>query len=77
MTPSNPKQIFLTDRQVAARYGVGKATVWRWSSEGLLPTPLKLGLACTRWRLTDLEMMEAELDKADRVKGDDTFNRRA
>lgn len=25
---------YLTDRDVAARYGIGRVTVWRWAREG-------------------------------------------
>ncbi len=39
---------------VAALYGVGTATVWRWVKAGRLPKPLKVGPNTTAWRVGDL-----------------------
>lgn len=55
---------FYTVKQVAERYGVGPATVWRWSRKGPFPKPVKLGDNCTRWRLADLEKWESEREAA-------------
>lgn len=52
-------QIYLTDRQVAARYGVARQTPWRWVEHGDFPRPVRLSTACTRWRLADIEAWEA------------------
>jgi len=49
---------YLTDKQLAARFGVGRATIWRWAKETDFPAPIKLGLAVTRWRLVDVEAWE-------------------
>ncbi|WP_048306173.1 AlpA family transcriptional regulator [Halomonas sp. PR-M31] len=58
--PENPRS-FLTARQVADRYGVGIATIWRWArTRRGFPQPLKLGENVTRWRLADLERWEVE-----------------
>ncbi len=43
----------LTDREVATRLGLSKATVWRHAAAGLLPRPLKLGHA-SRWPESDV-----------------------
>jgi prophage regulatory protein len=51
---------YVTDKQLAKRYGVHRATIWRWKSLGLLPAPEKLSPACTRWRLEDVERRDAE-----------------
>lgn len=52
---------FLTDTQLASRYGVNKATPWRWAkSDPNFPKPVKLSPQCTRWRLSDLETWEAK-----------------
>ena len=52
-------QTFLVAQQVANRYHVGVATIWRWSRErDDFPAPMKLGENCTRWRLADLERWE-------------------
>lgn len=50
---------YLSDAQIAARYGVSRQTVWRWTSNDTkFPTPIKLSAGCTRWRLSDLEAWE-------------------
>jgi predicted DNA-binding transcriptional regulator AlpA len=50
---------YLSDAQIAARYGVSRQTVWRWTSnDPQFPTPIKLSAGCTRWRLSDLEAWE-------------------
>lgn len=55
MTP-----VFLTAKQVAARYGVHVTTPWRWvKSDPDFPRPITLSAGCTRWLLSDLEKWEA------------------
>lgn len=50
---------FLTDKDVAERYSIGRATVWRWvkTAPGF-PSPVKLA-GSTRWRLEDLIAWES------------------
>ena len=62
---------FLSDSEVANRYGVTRQTIWRWATLGRLAPPIKLGENCTRWRRSDVEAFEAEcLNKArDKIKG--------
>jgi predicted DNA-binding transcriptional regulator AlpA len=50
---------FLSDREVADRYGVKPLTIWRWSDklEGF-PKPVKMAGRTTRWRLDELEAWE-------------------
>lgn len=55
--------MYLSDRQVAQRYGVSRPTVWRWSSEGRLPKPIRLSPGCTRWRLDMLQKFETNISK--------------
>lgn len=58
--PGNPT-VFLSDKQVGARYGVHRMTVHKWTRENdEFPKPVKLSPACTRWKLADLEAFEAE-----------------
>ncbi|MDQ3565821.1 MAG: hypothetical protein M3436_17520 [Pseudomonadota bacterium] len=35
-------------------------TVWRWTSIGLLPKPVKIGPNSTRWLLAEVEAAEAK-----------------
>lgn len=46
---------FVSVHEVAAMFGVSRATIWRWASSGNLPKPIKLGPNTTRWRTADLE----------------------
>lgn len=50
---------YLTDCQLAERYGVHRSTPWRWSkTDPHFPCPVKLGPQCSRWRLSELEAWE-------------------
>lgn len=52
--------IYLSDAQIASRYGVSRQTVWRWAAnDKKFPTPTKLSAGCTRWKLSDIESWEA------------------
>ena len=51
---------YLTDKQLAERYKVGRATPWRWAQDTDFPKPIKLTPGCTRWKLADIEQWESE-----------------
>jgi prophage regulatory protein len=42
---------YLSDKEVADRYGVGRATPWRWVKEVGFPPPIKFSAGCSRWNL--------------------------
>ena len=44
----------LADREVAALLDCGRSTVWRWSAEGTIPKPMKIG-GMSRWRQSEIE----------------------
>lgn len=46
---------YLSDRQVAERYGIGRSTVWQWVKDGILPAPIGFGQRCTRWDSDELD----------------------
>ncbi|MBT9246653.1 AlpA family phage regulatory protein [Gemmobacter fulvus] len=51
---------YATDRQLAARFGVHRATIWRWeagNAEGF-PKSVQLSPGCRRWCLADVEAWE-------------------
>lgn len=50
MAHHTPATTYLTDRQLAERYGVSRVTIWRWARSGRLPAPVRLGANTTRWR---------------------------
>lgn len=52
--------MFLSDAQVAERYGVSRVTVWRWrKTDPTFPQPTTFSPGCVRWKLADLEAWEA------------------
>ncbi len=51
---------YLSDKEVAQRYSIGRATVWRWAkTQPSFPRPIKLA-GCTRWKLDDLIIWECQ-----------------
>jgi prophage regulatory protein len=54
---------FLSVHNVAKRYQVSKATIWRWTQNSCFPDPVKL-IGCTRWRLADIEAWEKQQAEA-------------
>lgn len=51
---------YLTDNQLAERYGVHRVTIWRWvKGPNGFPHPVKLAGGCSRWRLSEIERWEA------------------
>ncbi|WP_430300738.1 helix-turn-helix transcriptional regulator [Ralstonia insidiosa] len=40
--------------QVVELVGVKKSTIWKWASEGMFPSPLKLTKGVTVWRAADV-----------------------
>ncbi|WP_204886479.1 helix-turn-helix transcriptional regulator [Parvibaculum sedimenti] len=57
--PADLLERYFTVRQVATRYRVGIATVWRWVKEqDGFPEPVRLSKGTTRWCETDLLRFE-------------------
>jgi predicted DNA-binding transcriptional regulator AlpA len=50
---------YLSDTDLASRYGVVRQTVWRWAAAGVLPRPVRLSPGCTRWLARDIEGVDA------------------
>ena len=55
---------YLSDKHLAERYDVARATIWRWAREGKFPLPVKINGA-TRWKISEVEAWETgqEQDK--------------
>ena len=72
VTPSQPHVIcphcveqYLSDHQVAERYGIAKATVWRWhDSNPDFPRRIKMSPGTSRWKLSDLVRFELRVQVA-------------
>ncbi|UWR21289.1 AlpA family transcriptional regulator [Sulfitobacter sp. S190] len=53
---------YLSDRSVSHRYGISRATVWRWAEKnGNFPAPVKLSKGTSRWKFSDLVKFEEKL----------------
>ncbi|UTH45327.1 helix-turn-helix transcriptional regulator [Loktanella salsilacus] len=50
-------KLYLTVREVAVRYGVDAATIWRWrkNAANSFPQPHDFGPQTKRWKIADLD----------------------
>ena len=58
---------YSSDRKVAIRYDVHRATPWRWANDPRyaylnFPKPKKIGPNTTRWDDDDLDQHDAKMD---------------
>jgi predicted DNA-binding transcriptional regulator AlpA len=60
---SHVHRVYLSDKELAARYGTSRATIWRWVPKRGFPTPIRLSPGCTRWKLSDVEDWEGRLNQ--------------
>lgn len=57
---------YLSDLQVAGRFGISKATVWRWHDNNPdFPRRIKLSPGTSRWKLSELVQFEAKIQYVD------------
>ncbi len=54
---------YLKVKDLSARLGVSRSTIWEWSRVGKLPKPVKLGEAVTRWRSDEVDEALAKLER--------------
>ena len=52
--------VYLSARDLAARFAVSPKTIWVWARDGMLPEPVHLGPQVTRWRIDAIEAFECE-----------------
>ncbi|MCK0151079.1 AlpA family phage regulatory protein [Marivita sp. S6314] len=58
-------EIYLTDNDLARRYGIARPTVWRWHREHPeFPRVVRLTPGCARWKLSEIEAWEAAKSEA-------------
>lgn len=58
--------LLLSDREVATQLDCGRSTVWRWSADGVLPQPIKIG-GISRWRQSWISKVIADAEAASRA----------
>jgi len=52
-------ETYLSNAQLAARYGLHRSTLWRWAkTDPTFPKPVSLSVGCTRWKLSAIENWE-------------------
>ena len=56
--PGKPQ--YLSNLDLTHRYGIDRATVWRWVESGILPPPIRFTKGCTRWRVDEIEARDAD-----------------
>ena len=52
--------VWLSDKDVAARLGCSRNRVWAWARMDHLPRPTKLGPNTSRWHIDDIRQWEKE-----------------
>ena len=55
---------YVSAGQLAERYEVNKATIWRWVKRDILPKPIRLSEQCTRFPLDEIERRDEERSAA-------------
>jgi predicted DNA-binding transcriptional regulator AlpA len=58
--------LYLSDKQIAKKFGVHRTTVWRWIKTCGFPKPVTLSPGCTRW--TETAILSWESRKAEGIK---------
>ncbi|MGB7243928.1 MAG: hypothetical protein WBC93_17820 [Sulfitobacter sp.] len=62
----NCAEQYLSDRQVALRFDVSKATIWRWHDKNPnFPRRIRLSPGTSRWKLSDLVKFEQSVQVKD------------
>jgi prophage regulatory protein len=56
-----PGEAFVDVQTVAMLLGTTPSTVWRWSANGTLPKPSKLGPQSTRWQVSAIRAALSKL----------------
>ncbi len=58
-TSELPIRKWVTDKYLSEYYGVSRMTIWRWSRNGKLPAPVKIGENTTRWNFEQIQASES------------------
>ena len=60
---SAPEEKLLSDKDVAEKLAISRASVWRFANEGKLPKPVRLSESTQRWRATEINSYLANLPR--------------
>lgn len=50
---------YLSRDELCRRFGISRATSYRYEREGLIPAPIRIGPRTMRWVLAEIEALEA------------------
>jgi predicted DNA-binding transcriptional regulator AlpA len=50
--------LYLTRDELCRRWGISRATSYRYESDGYLPRPVRLGPGASRWLRAEIEAVE-------------------
>lgn len=53
-------ETYLSDQDLATRYGVHRTTIWRWAQDPDFPAPIRLSPGCTRWQQSAVDAWEVQ-----------------
>lgn len=56
-----PDSAFIQSTTLAALFQTSGTTIWRWTKDGKLPKPHKLGENTTRWKVGEVRAAIAKL----------------
>lgn len=62
---SAPEEKLLSDKDVAEKLAISRASVWRFANEGKLPKPVRLSESTQRWRATEINNYLANLQSGE------------
>ena len=51
--------VYIDRPALCRRWGISRATIYRWTADGRLPAPVRLGPGVWRWPLAEIEKLEA------------------
>ena len=51
---AQPSNVYLSEKQLTARFNVHRSSIRRWIIAGGFPAPVKFSDNCTRWRLDEV-----------------------
>ena len=59
---SLPDSSWVSNKDLRALTGKSRATVYRWTKQGILPAPVKLGNSQNLWRLGDIRAILQQVE---------------
>ena len=61
---SDEQPKYISDKQLAKKFGVHRTTIWRWIKDCGFPKPVQLSKGCTRWPEKSIQEWETKRAEA-------------